>query len=1074
MAVNKNFVVKNGLEVNTDLLFADSATRSVGVGSTSPNFDLDVRGGIGATDLRVTGFTTLTKDFQVGASGSAFYVSNTNNLVGVGTSVPAFLMDIRSSVSTGQTALYVKGDMRVTGDINLDDLTIDDLTVTGIATYKPDGSGGSPDSWIDIDYTGNTTTGGGTTVGFGSTAYFVDNAKVVFGAGEDLEIYHEGGGHSYIKETAGTGSHLYIDTNKLVVRNAAGDETQATFTQDGSVDLYHNGNHRFSTTHGGVVVAGGSSITGISTILNTTNSSSSTTGALQVTGGVGIQKNLFVGAGASITGITSIYGGSGDYVAYIENPTESGDGLRIRASDHDSERSLLVEDRNGTDLFSVYGAGGIQFNVGVVTASNTTQSSTAANGAFQIKGGASVAKNLFVGGGAEVTGIATVTALLDANGGANISGGAGLVASSAKISDLTEGRVVYIGTSGELEDESSFTYDESGFKLSVQKFCSSADTQSSSTTTGVGTFAGGVGIVKNLFVGGGVKVGAAFTIGTGIGVTTILDDDTFNEASAGALASQQSIKAYVDSTVTAQDLDFQGDSGGAQNVDLDSQTFTISGTSNEIETTGSSQTLTIGLPDDVTITDVLTVSGTTQSSSKDTGTLILQGGAGIEKNLFVGGGAQVASALTVTAQIKQFKAGESSLIVGSSDAGGAYLLLDGDSNGDGAGGDYAAIGQDTSGDLIIQSRNPAGTGDIQFKVAGTETAAVFNDNSSVDLYFNNSKKFETGPAGTIVTGVSTADGFSLGDNEKITFGASEDFKIEHNSDENYIDSNSGHIYIRANVNDDEGDNIYLQPKSGENGIIVTHDGNVELYHNDEKRLETFATGIVVRGGEGADGEVQIYADEGDDNADLWRLKSDTSGIFGVDSYATGSWVNKLQVNPSGAIVSGILTAVGGFNIGIQSGHTLINTGVGNSIGIVTAINFVGSGNTVVYNSSTKTVDIAISGGGGGAGGISTTYQNISSTSATGIATFSTTQFRAASIILSVTQGTSYQAGRYMVIHDGTTPTVVEESAVATGSMLASFDATIGSGNLTFRATMGSSGIATVGIKVDTLKSDAIP
>ena len=220
MAVNKNFVVKNGLEVNTDLLFADSATRSVGVGSTSPNFDLDVRGGIGATDLRVTGFTTLTKDFQVGASGSAFYVSNTNNLVGVGTSVPAFLMDIRSSVSSGQTALYVKGDMRVTGDINLDDLTIDDLTVTGIATYKPDGSGGSPDSWIDIDYTGNTTTGGGTTVGFGSTAYFVDNARVVFGAGEDLEIYHEGGGHSYIKETAGTGSYLHIDTNQLLIKGA--------------------------------------------------------------------------------------------------------------------------------------------------------------------------------------------------------------------------------------------------------------------------------------------------------------------------------------------------------------------------------------------------------------------------------------------------------------------------------------------------------------------------------------------------------------------------------------------------------------------------------------------------------------------------------------------------------------------------------------------------------------------------------------------------------------------------------------------------------------------------------------
>ena len=40
------------------------------------------------------------------------------------------------------------------------------------------------------------------------------------------------------------------------------------------------------------------------------------------------------------------------------------------------------------------------------------------------------------------------------------------------------------------------------------------------------------------------------------------------------------------------------------------------------------------------------------------------------------------------------------------------------------------------------------------------------------------------------------------------------------SPEDYIQSDSGHIYIRANVDDDEGDNIYIQPKSGENlGII---------------------------------------------------------------------------------------------------------------------------------------------------------------------------------------------------------------------------------------------------------------
>ena len=88
MAVNKNFVVKNGLEVATDVILANATTKNVGIGSTQPEFKLDVRGGIGVTDIQVTGFSTFTKDVQVGASGSVFYVSNSTNNVGVGTSVP--------------------------------------------------------------------------------------------------------------------------------------------------------------------------------------------------------------------------------------------------------------------------------------------------------------------------------------------------------------------------------------------------------------------------------------------------------------------------------------------------------------------------------------------------------------------------------------------------------------------------------------------------------------------------------------------------------------------------------------------------------------------------------------------------------------------------------------------------------------------------------------------------------------------------------------------------------------------------------------------------------------------------
>ena len=191
MAVNKNFVVKNGLEVATDVILANATTKNVGIGSTTPEFTLDVRGGIGVTDLQVTGFTTVARDLQVGTSGSVFYVSNSTNNVGVGTSVPnaAYTLDVRSSVSTGQTALYVYGDMRVTGDLNLDDITLDDasiqnltvtdtLEVTGLSTFSS-----NVDINADLDVSGITTTNNLRVSGFSTFVGFSTFQNNVFVAG---------------------------------------------------------------------------------------------------------------------------------------------------------------------------------------------------------------------------------------------------------------------------------------------------------------------------------------------------------------------------------------------------------------------------------------------------------------------------------------------------------------------------------------------------------------------------------------------------------------------------------------------------------------------------------------------------------------------------------------------------------------------------------------------------------------------------------------------------------------------------------------------------------------------------
>jgi hypothetical protein len=66
-------------------------------------------------------------------------------------------------------------------------------------------------------------------------------------------------------------------------------------------------------------------------------------------------------------------------------------------------------------------------------------------------------------------------------------------------------------------------------------------------------------------------------------------------------------------------------------------------------------------------------------------------------------------------------------------------------------------------------------------------------------------------------------------------------------------------------------------------------------------------------------------------------------------------------------LDGSLSATGGFNVGIQSAGTDIATGV------ITAINFIGAGNTVVYSAVSKTVDISISGSGGGGLGTAINY-----------------------------------------------------------------------------------------------------
>lgn len=133
MAINKNFVVKNGLEVNTDLLVADSANKKVGIGSTIPAFELDVIGGIGATDIIISGLATVATELNVGSNGSVLTVLGIGGSIGVGTALPAYLLDVRGP-GAGTTSLYVQGDADITERLYAKSIEVLDLTVTGVGT----------------------------------------------------------------------------------------------------------------------------------------------------------------------------------------------------------------------------------------------------------------------------------------------------------------------------------------------------------------------------------------------------------------------------------------------------------------------------------------------------------------------------------------------------------------------------------------------------------------------------------------------------------------------------------------------------------------------------------------------------------------------------------------------------------------------------------------------------------------------------------------------------------------------------------------------------------------------------
>ena len=204
-------------------------------------------------------------------------------------------------------------------------------------------------------------------------------------------------------------------------------------------------------------------------------------------------------------------------------------------------------------------------------------------------------------------------------------------------------------------------------------------------------------------------------------------------------------------------------------------------------------------------------------------------------------------------------------------------------------------------------------------------------NGATELYWDGSKKLETGPAGIIVAGYVSAQGdngyaYICNDNLKSSWGSGLDLNIYHNGTNSYIDNNTNNIYIRANVDNDDGGNIYIEAKSGETSIECADDSFVSLYYDGSKKLQTTAAGITVTGTVTDSTGYSLRKIPKDAKTGSYTLQATDGGKFIPNS--TGGWTIPNSTMNIGDVVTLINDSGSDQTIVQGTNHTIYNTADG--------------------------------------------------------------------------------------------------------------------------------------------------
>jgi hypothetical protein len=419
------------------------------------------------------------------------------------------------------------------------------------------------------------------------------------------------------------------------------------------------------------VTSRGSSTPALISITNNSSSTSTNTGALVVTGGVGIGRGLYVGGVITATNVyvngyavsTSTFN-TGTLVAQAVSATSLVSGTWTFTVSSTGSVTL-----NGTPFVS--GSGGTAASgTGTTTTfviSNITASTGTNSGALQVTGGVGIGGNLYAGdvysNGIKLvpTNIQTFTAtdqqsVFTINGGYN-TGSVQVFANGILLAPIdyaaSNGTTIVLNASRNLNDQISVIstpilgIGQSGGGTTfiggtvTNAINVTSSTVSTSTTTGALVVAGGVGIGGNLYVGGTITANIVTLQYTTITTTSVTTDDVISTYNTTPTTSTNTGALIVAGGVGIGGGLYVGGAITATNVYVNG--YAVSTNTNGATFTGG------------TVANAVNITSSTVSTSTTTGALTITGGVGIGGALYVRGtiyqnGVPVGSGGSLTAQ----------------------------------------------------------------------------------------------------------------------------------------------------------------------------------------------------------------------------------------------------------------------------------------------------------------------------------------------------------------------------------------------------------------------------------------